>query len=113
MVLLRVLMPDELAVIASEDNRGAVDLMLEDVLVVADLLASAFAVAALKLDLREEVPGDAVDLVELRVAAAEGTVIGVLREPVTLAVRADRLLTDLALQGILQNVVAHSAYQLW
>lgn len=48
MVLLLVLMPDELAVVAPEDNSRAVELMLEEVLVVADLFAAAFTVAALK-----------------------------------------------------------------
>ena len=38
--------------------------------------------------------------------------VGVLCEPVSLAVRADGLLADLALQGVLQNVVAHTTYQL-
>ncbi len=101
MVLLRVLMPDELAVVAPEDNGRAVDLMLEDVLVVADLFAAAFSVAALKFYLCKEVSSDAVDLVELRVAAAEWTVVGIFGKPVTLAVRTDRFFADLALQGIL------------
>ena len=38
--------------------------------------------------------------------------VGVLGEPVALAVRADRFLAHLALQGVLQDVVAHPAYQL-
>jgi hypothetical protein len=40
-------------------------------------------------------------------------VVGVFCEPVPFAVRADGFLTDLTLEWVLQNVIAHTAYQLW
>jgi len=67
----------------------------------------------LKLDLCEKVSSYPVDFVELTIAPAEGTVIRILSKPVALAVRADWLLTDLALKRILQEIVADSANQLW
>lgn len=85
-VLTRVRVPDELAVIAAENNCWAIDLMLENILIGGDLLTAAISVAALELDFRQEIPRDAVYLIKLRVAAAEGAMIWVLREPVTLAV---------------------------
>ena len=97
MILSRVRVSHELTMIASEYNSGTIDLMLEYVSIGKHLLASSISIAALKFDLCEEVSRDPIDLIELRVAAAEGAVIGILGEPVTLAVRADRLLTDLAL----------------
>ena len=38
--------------------------------------------------------------------------VGIGREPLSFAVGADRLLADLALQRVLQDVVAHPAQQL-
>ena len=67
--------------------------MFEYVRIWQDLFAPAIPVAALKFDLREEVPRYPVDLVELRVGAAERAMIGILSEPVPLAVRAYGFLT--------------------
>lgn len=66
----------------------------------------------MEADLGKEVAGDPIDLVELGIATAEWAVIGVLCEPVALAVRANGLLANLALKGVLQNVVAHATNQL-
>ncbi len=97
MILSSVRVPHELTVIASEYNSGTIDLMLEYVSIGKHLLTPSIAIAALKFDLCEEVARDPIDLVELRVAAAEGAVIGVLGEPVTLAIGANRFLTDFTL----------------
>jgi hypothetical protein len=110
-VLLCVRVPDELTVIASENNRWTINLVFEYILIGGDLLAAALPIAALEFDLCEKVARDTIDLVELRIASTEGAVIGVLCEPVTLAVRADRLLADLALQRILKDVIAYTAYK--
>jgi hypothetical protein len=99
MALIRV--PHVLTLAAAEDYCRAVALVFEYVGVGHDLFAPAVSVAALKLDLGEEVARDPVDLVELGIRPAEGAVIGVLRKPVTLAVRADRFLANLTLQWIL------------
>ena len=109
MILLGVLVPDELAVIAAENNGGTIYLVLEDVLVVAHLFATALPIATLEFNFRQEVPRDAVHLIKLGVAAAKRTVIGVFCKPVALAIRAYRFFADFAFQGILQNIVAHSA----
>ena len=68
--------------------------------------------AALELDLRQQISGDSVYLVKLGVRPAERAVIRVLCKPVTLAVGADGFLTDFALEGVLENVVAHPADEL-
>lgn len=109
MLLSRVLMPHELAVVATEYYRRAIRLMLEYVLIDAEFFAAAISIAALKAYFSEEIPCDSVDLVKLGVAPAEGAVIRVLGEPVSLAVGADGFLADLALERILENVVADSA----
>jgi hypothetical protein len=106
-------MPDVSAMNASENNCRATGLMFENVIVSVNFLATAVAVATLKLYLSKEISSNAVDLVELGVRATEGTVVGVLREPVALAVGAYGFLTDLAFQGVLQNIVADTADQLW
>ena len=112
MVLLRVLVAHELAVVATEYYRGAVRLMFKYILVRGYFLATAFPIAALKFDLGKKVSRDSIDFVELGVASAEGTVVRVLGKPVALAVRADWLLADLALQRIFKDVVAYTTNQL-
>ena len=112
MVLLRVLMAHELAVVATEYYRGAVRLMFKYILVRGYFFATAFPIAALKFDLSKKVSCDSIDFVELGVASAEGTVVRVLGKPVALAVRADGLLADLTLQRIFKDVVAYTTNQL-
>jgi len=112
MVLLRVLVAHELAVVATEYYRGAVCLMFKYILVRGYFLATAFPIAALKFDLSKKVSCDSIDFVELGVASAEGTVVRVLGKPVALAVRADWLLADLTLQRIFKDVVAYTTNQL-
>ncbi len=50
---------------ASEDDSWAACLVLKDVIVSVDLLATTLSVAALKFNLRQEVPRNAVDLIKL------------------------------------------------
>ena len=108
----RVRVAHVLAVGAPKNDRGAVALVLEDVCIGQHLLAPPFAVAALELDLRQQVSGDSVYLIELGVRPAERTVIWVFRKPVTLAVGAYGFLTDFALEGVLEYVIAHPADEL-
>ncbi len=96
MVLLGVLVPDELAMIAAEDYSGTIQLMFEDVLVAAHLFASAFPIAALKFNLSQQVPGDAVHLIKLRVASAKRTVVRIFCKPVAFAIRANRFFANFA-----------------
>ena len=63
--------------------------MSEEVTIVVYLLASSVSVAALELN--------SIHLIKLAIRAAEGAVIRILCKPMTLAIRADGLLTDLAL----------------
>lgn len=71
--------------------------MFEYVSVSAYLLTSTLSILALELDLRQKVPRNSVDLVELTVASAVRTVVGILCEPMALAVSTDWLLADFAL----------------
>ena len=112
MVLLRVLMAHELAVVATENYRGAVRLMFKYILVRGYFLATAFPIAALEFDLGEKVARDSIDFVELGVTPTEWTMVRVLGKPVALAVRADGLLADLTLQRIFKDVVAYTTNQL-
>jgi hypothetical protein len=50
-VLLCVRVPDELTVIASENNRGTINLVFEYILIGGDLLATPLAIATLEFDL--------------------------------------------------------------
>ena len=68
---------------------------------------------AAELQLREKVTRDPIHAIKLRLVAAVGAGVRVLLEPECLASAADRLLTILALEGILQYVVANAANQLW
>ena len=83
--------------------------MLEYVSIRYYLFAATFPVTALEFDLCEEVACDSIDLIELAVTSTEWTVVRVLGEPVTLAVGANWLLTDLTLKWILQDVIADAA----
>ena len=112
MVMPRIGVPDVLALVTPKYYRGAVGLMLKDVRVGLDLLAPAISIATLELDLCQEVPRDPVHLVKLRVRSAEWAVIRVLRKPVSFAVGANGFLADLALEWVLEYIVAHAADQL-
>lgn len=68
--------------------------------------------AAPELYLTKQVARHPVDAVELALVAAVRTGVRVLHEPVRLAVTAERLLAVLALDGVLQDVVADTADQL-
>ena len=94
---LLVSMAGVVALLAAEDDGGAGVLVPEEVVVAADFLAALLSVHTLEADLAQQVTRDAVDLVELGVAAAEGAVVRVLLEPLGLAVGADWLLAHFAL----------------
>ena len=68
---------------------------------------------AAELQLREKVASDPIHAIKLRLVAAVGAGVRVLLEPESFASAADRLLTILALEGILQYIVANAANQLW
>jgi hypothetical protein len=70
--------------------------MFEDVLVAANLFASAFSIAALKLNLSQQVPRDAVHLIKLRVASAKRTVVRIFCKPVAFAICANRFFANFA-----------------
>ena len=112
MIQPRVRVAHVLAVGALEDNRGAVALVLEDLRIGRHLLAPTVAVAALELDLSQQISCDSVYLVKLGVRPAERAVIRILRKPVTLAVGTDGFLTDFALEWVLEYVIAHPADEL-
>ena len=67
MVQPRVRVAHVLAMGALEDNRGAVALVLEDLRIGCHLLAPSVAMAALELDLRQQISCDSVHLVKLGV----------------------------------------------
>jgi hypothetical protein len=96
MILFGVLVPDELAMIAAEYYSGTIYLVFENVLVAANLLASAFSIATLKFNLSQEVSSDAVHLIELRVATAKWTVVRIFCKPVTFAICTNRFFTNFA-----------------
>ncbi len=100
------------AVYAAEYYRRATALMLKDVSVGVYLFAASLAIATLELNFGQEVSSDAVDLVKLRVGSAEGTMVWVLCEPVSLAVRAYWFFADFTFKGILQDVIAYAANKL-
>ena len=112
MIMTLVRMPDILALIATEDYCRAIALMFEDVRVGVDLFAAAISVAALEFYFCQQIPGDSIDLIKLRVRATERAMIRILSEPVSLAVGAYGFLADLALEWVLEYVVADAAYQL-
>jgi hypothetical protein len=68
--------------------------MFEDVLVAANLFAPAFPIAALKLNLSQQVPRDAVHLIKLRVASAKRTVVRIFCKPVAFAICANRFFAN-------------------
>lgn len=67
MIQPRVCVSHILAVGAPEDNRRTVALVLEDVRIGLHFLASTVTVAALELDLRQQVSGYSVNFVKLGV----------------------------------------------
>jgi hypothetical protein len=95
-VLLGVLVPDELAMIAAEDYSRTIQLMFEDVLVAANLFASTFPIAALKLNLSQQISSDAVHLIKLRVASAKRAVVRIFCKPVAFAICANRFFANFA-----------------
>lgn len=111
-LVLAAYLADELAVGTPEDYCRALVLVRKEFLIRQYLLASFIGVAAPELYLAEEVAGHAVDPVELALVAAVGAGVGVLHEPVGLAVAAEGLLAVLALDGVLENVVADSTDEL-
>lgn len=71
--------------------------MSENVSVRKNLLAPFIFVHALEPDFPEQVPGYAVDFVELAIASAEGTLIWVLSKPLHFALSTNWFLADFAL----------------
>lgn len=65
-------------------------------------------VAALEHQLAQQIASHSVDSVELTFLPAEGTGVGVVLEPMVLAVTAQWLLALLALYGIFQHIVTYS-----
>jgi hypothetical protein len=112
-ILFLVIVPNIVTMIASENDGRTSILVFEQVNIVAYLFAAFLSVDTLKSYLAKQVSGDSVDLVELGVASAEGTVVRILREPLHFAVRADGFLAHLAFQWVLEDIVANSADELW
>ena len=65
-----------------------------------------------KLNFAQEIACHSVDPVELALVPAVWTSVRILHEPMGLAVTTKRLLTGLALNGVLQDVVADAANEL-
>eukprot|EP00349_Pseudokeronopsis_sp_Brazil_P004546 CAMPEP_0202970920 /NCGR_PEP_ID=MMETSP1396-20130829/21765_1 /ASSEMBLY_ACC=CAM_ASM_000872 /TAXON_ID= /ORGANISM="Pseudokeronopsis sp., Strain Brazil" /LENGTH=107 /DNA_ID=CAMNT_0049699791 /DNA_START=258 /DNA_END=578 /DNA_ORIENTATION=- len=107
MLFLFLIQPYERTSLAPEYYRWTGVLVLEEAVVGKHFYTTLLVMAALELHLRKQVPSHPVHFVELGFVAAEGAGIGVLREPTGLAVSAQRLLAGLALQRVLQYVVAH------
>jgi hypothetical protein len=72
-------------------------------------LAAFVLMAASELDLTEQIPRHPIDSVKLALLSAIRTRVRILHEPVSFAVTAKRLLAILALDGVLQDVVADAA----
>ena len=96
MVLLGVLVPDELAMVAAEDNSGTIQLVFEDVLVATHLLASTLPVATLKFNFSQKVSCNTVHFIELRVASTKGAMVRIFCKPVTFAICTNRFFTYFA-----------------
>jgi hypothetical protein len=95
-VLLGVLVPDELAMVAAEDNSGTIQLVFEDVLVATHLLTSTLPVATLKFNFSQKVSCNTVHFIELRVASTKGAVVRIFCKPVTFAICTNRFFTYFA-----------------
>ena len=103
----------ERAAIAPEYDGGALVLMREQLLVRNDIGASLVGVTAPEHDFAEQIPCHPVDSIELGLVSAEGTCVGVLLEPVGLAISAKGLFTSFALDRVLEHVVTDATDQLW
>lgn len=71
-------------------------------------MAALISVAASELDFAKQVPSHTIDPVKLTLVAAKWTGVRILHEPMSFAISAKWLFTCLALDGVLQNVVANS-----
>lgn len=103
---------DVAALSAPENNRRARLLMREELLVWKDFGAALTDVRAAELKLAQEVARHTVDAIELALLAAVGACIRVLLEPVRLAVAAKRLLACLALDWVLEHIIADATDEL-
>ena len=97
---------------AFEDDRGTLVLVRKQLFVRQHFSAALLVVAALKHQLAQQISGHAVHSVELTLLSTEWTGVGVVLEPVVLAVAAQRLLALLALDWVLQHVVADATNEL-
>lgn len=100
------------ALVASEDDGAARNLVLEYFVVVVNLRASLVHILAFEHDFCQQIFSHTVYLVELRDVSAMGACIRTRAEPDAFAVPADGFLALLALQRFLQDLVAHAADQL-
>lgn len=85
--------------------------MLEQFFIWQDLLAALVRMAALELDFAQQVPCHSINSIELTLFPAVGACVWILLEPMILAVDAERLLADFALNWVFEHVVADSANQ--
>ena len=111
-MILLVENPDERTRRTAVDDGGALLLVGEQLFVGQNLLAPFVRVAASEHQFAQEVASHPVNAVELGLLAAIRAGVGVLLEPLILAVTTERLLAILALDGVLKDIVADAADQL-
>ena len=77
-----------------------------------NLCAALVRMTAFKHNFTEQVSSHSIDPVELTFISTEWTGVGVLLEPMSLAIAAKRFLTCFALNRVFKNVVANSTDEL-
>ena len=100
MILLLISMPYIRTLLAPKDNCRAACLVLKYVSVCTHLFTASVSVAALKLDLGEQISSNPVNLIELAIASAKWAMIWVFCEPMAFAISTNRLLADFALERV-------------
>ena len=103
---------DELAVLAPEYNCGTLVLVLKQLFIRHDFLASFVLVAAAKHELAQEISRHAVHPIKLALIPAVRARIGVLHEPVRFTVTAQGFFTILAFDWVFENIIANAADEL-
>ena len=77
-----------------------------------NLCAALVRMTAFKHNFTEQIPCHSIDPVELTFISTEWAGVGVLLEPMSLAIAAKRFLTCFALNRVFKNVVANSTDEL-